>query len=188
MKQKHLLQVIVFVVFICCFSAASWAGGVIGSAETKTGTLAEPSYKDSWTFDGTAGDRVVITAAGTSGGVAPQLYLYPPGGGTYEASAAGPSSAQRLDHQLLQSGTYTIIIQEYGLTDVGNYGISVAKIPGAATSPTDPDGGIILPAQTLTGTMNLASDTDIFQFNGTTGDRVVTSMAISMLTAPTSPT
>jgi hypothetical protein len=147
--------------------------------------LAEPSYEDSWTFEGNVSDRVMITAYGTSGGVAPVIYLYPPGGGSYEIYAGVGGASAIINHQLLTSGTYTIIIRDYALNNVGDYALSLAKMPGAVTSPTDPDGGTILPAQTVTGTLNLASDTDLFQFSGNANDRVmITAYGTSGSVAP----
>ena len=172
MRQKHLFQVVVFVVFTF-LSSAAWAGGVIGSAETKTGTLNAPTYQDSWTFSGNSGDRVVVTATGTSTGIYPEIFLFAPGDENPEASATGTGASKRLDHQLLQSGTYTIVVQDYFLDTIGTYAISIAKIPGAVTSDTDTDGGNISSAQTRTGNFNLASDTDLFQFTANAGERVV---------------
>ena len=58
-------------------------------------------------------------------------------------------------------------------------------MPGAVTSPTDTDGGTILPAQTVTGTLNLASDTDLFQFSGNANDRVlITAYGTSRIVTP----
>jgi predicted RNase H-like HicB family nuclease len=164
MKRKHLFQVVVLTVSFC-FSAAAWAGGGIGCDETRTGRLDPPSYQDSWTFDGNAGDRVVITTIGTSGGVVPWIYLYPPNSNDPEGSALGSLPYKRLDHQLLESGTYTILIQDMDQNTAGDYAITLAKI-GCVTSPP------ILPAQTLPGTL-VPSDTDMFQFAGNAGDRVV---------------
>ena len=116
----------------------------------------------------------MITATGTSAGIYPEIHLYPPEhGGAFEASATGTGPPIRLDHQLQLSGTYTIVVQDWNLDTTGTYAISLAKIPGAVTSPTDPDGGTILPAQTLIGNFNLASDTDLFQFTAESGERVV---------------
>ena len=137
MKKKLRIQSAIFVVFIC-FSTAVWAGGVINSAETKTGSFTAPSYQDAWTFSGQAGDRVIITATGTVSGVYPEIYLYPPGStpgiDPSEVSTIGVGSSKRLDHQLLQTGMYTIVVQEWNLDTAGGYAISLAKLPGAVTS------------------------------------------------------
>ena len=146
-------------------------GGTILPAQTLTGTINQPSDSDMFQFSGNVGDRVVITTS--SAAVQPMIFLYPPGGGGFEASSQTISGSQQVDHQLLQSGTYTILIRDYQDNQTGQYHLSLAKIPGAVTSPTDTDGGTILPAQTLTGTINQPSDSDMFQFSGNVGDRVV---------------
>ena len=74
-----------------------------------------------------AGERVVITATGVS--LSPEIYLYPPGSGAFEVSATGISNSKRLDHQLLQSGTYTIVVQDYGLDNTGTFDIALEKTP-----------------------------------------------------------
>ena len=67
--------------------------------------------------------------------MSPEIYLYPPGGGVSEAAATGSAFNKRLDHQLLQPGTYTIVVQDYGLDNTGDYAISLAKIPGGHNLP-----------------------------------------------------
>jgi hypothetical protein len=71
----------------------------------------------------------VITATGTTSGVYPEIYLYPPGSGSFEDSATGPVGSKRLDHQLLQTGTYTILVQENGLNTLGTFDITLEKTP-----------------------------------------------------------
>ena len=147
--------------------------GEIHSGETKIGLeIVAPFYKDTWTFYGNAGDRVLISAEKTSGSLWPKIKLYPPDNGPCEASAY-----KYLDHQLEQPGLYTIVIEDHMLNDEGTYNISLLKIPGALNSPEDPDGGAIASGQTLApgGTINCASDMDAFQFYGEVGDRVIIS-------------
>ena len=47
------------------------------------------------------------------------------------------------------------------------------KIPGAVSSPEDRDGGPIASGETLSGTIDVASDLDAFQFYGDVNDRVI---------------
>ena len=56
----------------------------------------------------------MITAYGTSGSVTPVIYLFPPGGGDYETFAGAGSSSVTINHKLLLSGTYTIVIEITG--------------------------------------------------------------------------
>ncbi len=144
--------------------------GGINSGETRSSTIGPPSYLDTWTFDGQAGDRVLINAVTTSGNLVTQIILYPPGGLPKEADSF-PSN--RLDHQLQHSGIYTIVIQDTALSRTGDYNITFLKLPGTVSYPGDADGGPIASGQTLSATINVASDMDAFQFYGQAGDRVL---------------
>ena len=107
-----------------------WAAdmGEIQSGETRTGYLrSSDSYQDSWTFYGDAGDRVVISTANIGGGVEPCIYLYPPAGGQLEDSVCNNSLSHSLDHQLLATGLYTVIIRDYLMNEEGDYGICLQK-------------------------------------------------------------
>ena len=147
--------------------------GMLNSGETKTGySIDAPSYMDTWTFNGQAGDRVIITGVPTSGNLDAYLILYPPGGGPAEAQPA-VFLYDWIDHQLLQTGIYTIVIRDYGLAHSGTYNINFLKIPGSVSSTEDPDGGAIVSGETLSGTIDVPSDRDAFQFYGQAGDRVI---------------
>jgi len=185
--RKKSCYVIVFLGILCSYFsfARSADRGEIRSGETKTGFLSSPGFADSWNFYGGEGDRVIITAAEISGYVEPEIYLYPPDSGELEASAIGPNSGKRLDHQLQRTGLYTIVISDYYLDEEGDYGIALVKIPGAATSPTDPDGGLIASGDGKTGILTHQADTDIYQFYGKVGDHtVITAAEISGYVEP----
>ncbi len=158
------------------FLSSVWGAdrGAILSGETKVGlNITAPSYMDTWTFNGSTDDRVIVSAVTTSGALNTDIILYPPGGG---AAVAHPGACgDWLDYQLQTSGTYTIVIRDCGLSNGGTYNISFLKIPGAVSSPGDPDGGPIASGQTLNGTLNVVSDIDAFQFDGAAGDRVIVS-------------
>ena len=88
--------------------------GPINSGETKIGfEISAPSYIDTWTFEGEEADRVLISVETTSGALSPYIELYPPGGGPREAY----SSPGSIDHQLEQTGTYSIVISDFGYDD-----------------------------------------------------------------------
>jgi hypothetical protein len=144
--------------------------GQINSGETHIGlNISAPSYMDTWTFEGNVGDRIIITAVPTSGTLDTYISLYPPDGGPVEAS----TPFDKLDCQLQKSGLYTIVIEDIGLNDAGTYNITFLKMPGSVSYPDDLDGGPIASGQTLSGSVNVASDLDAFQFYGDAGDRVV---------------
>jgi hypothetical protein len=143
----------------------------IVSGETLSGTIDVASDMDAFQFDGEEGDRVLITAVTTSGSLNTVIYLYDPFGAI---EADTEPSGDKLDHSLQQSGTYTIMVQDYGLNDTGTYNISFLDVPdGPLSSPGDPDGGPIVSGETLSGTIDAASDMDAFQFDGGEGERVI---------------
>src|SRR5256885_269011 len=156
-------------VLILGLAGVSWGAdeGPISSGETKSGTITGPSFSDTWTFQGTAGDWIIITAVTTSFTLLDTtIDLYPPDGGPREATTdqGGFGGGDRLDHQLAQSGLYTIVIHDHTLSRTGDYNITLLKIPGAVSFPGDLDGGAVAPSECLSGTIDMASDLDAFQF------------------------
>jgi hypothetical protein len=148
----------------------------IQPGETKTSIqLSGPSYMDTWTFSGNAGDRVVINAVTTSGTLDTAVVLYPPSGGSAEASTQSSlnGGGDQLDWQLGTNGVYTILVEDNSLGQPGTYNITLTKIPGTVNSAGDPDGGPIASGQTLGGHIQVPSDMDCFQFFGNVGDRVI---------------
>ena len=171
MRRGKLLFTFIILILLGCFSLAWGADrGPIRSGETKSGfQLAGPSFIDTWTFNGNAGDRVLIGAEPTSGSTRVFISLYPPDSGPREAYGE-----QALDHQLRQTGLYTMVIEEYGRDAESTYDLTLLKIPGAISSPGDPDGGAIASGETLAPAGELSiSDQDAFQFYGNADDRVL---------------
>ena len=171
MRRKKLIFTFIILILLGCISLVWGADrGPIRSGETKSGfQLAGPSYMDTWTFNGNTDDRVLIDAEPTSGSTCLDIHLYPPGGGPREASGR-----QWLDHQLQQTGLYTIVVGECYFDDAATYDITLLKLPGAISSPGDPDGGAIASGETLAPAGELSiSDLDAFQFYGNAGDRVL---------------
>ena len=125
MVKKAISLLIVF--SSCGYFSFAWGAdrGEIHSGETKIGLeIVGPSYMDTWTFYGDAGDRVLISVQATSGSLWPRINLYPPDSGPEEAS-----NIEYLDHQLEQSGLYTIVVEDWVLSNEGTYDISLTKIP-----------------------------------------------------------
>ena len=144
----------------------------VRSGDTVADCIDLPSAQDKWTFSGTLGQRVRIVVACTSGDVQPAVQLYPPGGGTAEATGTGWSSSVTLERQLATSGQYSIVISDSGNDNTGCYNLSLLLLGGAMTSASDPDGGAIASGETISAQVNVLSDMDGFTFSGTMGRRV----------------
>jgi subtilisin-like proprotein convertase family protein len=147
-------------------------GGAITSDEIKNAQFQQGVDFDAYTFNGTAGQRVLFTALATGGGAQnTTITLYPPGGGTAETYT---SSGDVVDWQLLSSGTYTFVVEEYGNDTAGTYTASFVNLTGGPlTSAGDSDGGAFTSAQVKSGTMSGIGDLDAYTFTGTIGDRVI---------------
>ncbi|MCK4885728.1 MAG: hypothetical protein KAS96_00005, partial [Planctomycetes bacterium] len=105
------------------------------------------------------------------GSLTPYVKLYPPDGGDYEAFGI-----ETIDHQLQQSGLYTIVVHDNFYNDEGTYNITLLDLPdGPVTSPNDPNGGPMESGETLAGSI-VISDMDAFQFYGESNDRVLVSV------------
>ena len=128
---------------------------------------------DAFQFVGEVGERVLITAVTTSGSLNTEIYLYPPDGGPLEAHTY--PGGDEIDHNLQQAGTYTIIVQDYGLNTEGTYNISLLKIPSVVPPMQDvkvngQDGPIVVPeGQNVTFSYSL----DAGSMSGQQGDLVL---------------
>ena len=103
-------------------SLADLDGGPIESGETLPGQLNSASDIDAFTFEGAAGQRVLITVSSRYPSSS-TLSLYPPGGGGAEVS----TQHDWIDRQLQMSGRYTITIEDYLRNDGGSYSLALQK-------------------------------------------------------------
>jgi len=120
-------------------------GGSIAVGQTLAGAIDVPCDLDIFQFYGQAGDRVLITLVPTSGDLVPNITLYPPGGGPDEAW----TRLSNLDHVVLQTGLYTILVSDEVLAgwETGGYNITFGKIPpdlrSGLYSPRPADGATV---------------------------------------------
>lgn len=150
-------------------------GGPIQPGCTATGTIVGPAFLEAWTFSGVAGERVIVAAVATSGALDTEVILYPPGGGPAEVRSICDAYGcrDRLDHQLLSTGLYTVVVQDRGLNDAGLYKITVLRIPVQVVCPGEPDGGAVSSGETGSGAIDGAADIDAYQFQGVSGQRLI---------------
>ena len=95
---------------------------------------------DTYSFSGSTGDVVVVRMQTTSGGLDPQIKLYDSGGSKLY-SAWGSYYAAITNCTLPGSGTYTIVADDYGGTDSGNYELSLSYVGFQVNSITPNKGG-----------------------------------------------
>ena len=130
---------------------------------------------DSFTFSGTAGDRVMIAGAMTSGLLDPQVRLYGPDGNMLcQNFSTSGGMAEIYDCPLPSNGTYTILFADYGYSETGNYGLYLQRL-------NNPENYTILDyGQNTGGDISIAPEMDTFTFSGVAGDRVLINMAVTL--------
>jgi flagellar hook capping protein FlgD len=147
----------------------------ITSCGVLAGTIAGPSYLQTWTFTGVAGEHVIITAVTRTGALDTRIQLMPPGSGSPEAESICDfyGCRDQIDVcSLAHSGTYTIAISDNGLNDAGTYDLSLFRFAGPTACAADTDGGTLQCDQTRHATISSPADLDAFQFQGVAGQNV----------------
>lgn len=153
-------------------------GGLIFSGQTiAPGGTMVASDIDVFRFHGEKDSRILITITNTSGSLVPGISLYPPGFGAEEASTYGTPAA-KINHQLSQTGIYSIVVEDWFKVNAGGYNICLTKIPGATSHPDDCDGGMLLSGDIACAGI-VAADMDVYRFYGDQDDRVLINVSKS---------
>ncbi len=170
MRSRVLaLSLVTALLVVGTLVAPALAGGPITSGQSVSGSVAGPTYAELWTFTGTVGDRILISAAPTGGTMTTQVRLSNPSN-----SEVLNTSSNLVDYKLLASGTYTLTIQDASLSHTGTYSLTLLDITsGPLTAAGDLDGGAIASAAVVGGQVNAITDLDAYTFTGTAGSRVI---------------
>jgi hypothetical protein len=103
--------------------------GSIGYGETRSDRVGS-GEQHIWTFNGNAGDVVVIemSASNASDSLDPYLILYNPGGATAQMDDdSGGNLNSRIRFALPESGTYTIGAQSFAGVSSGSYELRLSR-------------------------------------------------------------
>ncbi len=147
---------------------------VLGYGQNIGGEISFAAEMDTYTFSGVAGEWVLINLAVTLGTLDPQIRLYRPDGTLLcNASNSNGGFAEITNCQLSDTGTYTLLVNDYGDIDPGNYRLYLQRLTDAVNT-TPLSFGVPLAAD-----IALASEIDTYTFNATAGDRVLIDMAVS---------
>ena len=131
------------------------------------GNIDPVTDSDVFIFDGTAGDKVRLTMNDmTSGNPRPYLYLYDPNG-TRIGYFSPQDTGSFQDYNLNLTGEYVVVVFEYGNDEKVDFRIA---LQGIIPSPL---GARILNLDSLLdGNIDPVTDSDVFIFDGTAGDKV----------------
>lgn len=130
---------------------------------------------DSFGFSGAAGDRIRVRVVTTSGALSPFREIIRPDG----TSLCG-TVVTEMTCLLDASGVHTLLINDFGGTDTGNYSLYLQRL-------NEPVGclPIAFSGVPTNGTIDVAAETDCYTFDGAVNNRIrVRTVAISGALAP----
>jgi len=107
----------------------------IDFGQTVQGSIGLPGEEDSYTFPANTGDIVLVQMSRTFGDLDPYIRLYRPDD-VKVCEADDSYSAEIPNCALSISGTYTLLVGDYGGTDTGSYNIFLQRLnsPGNTSS------------------------------------------------------
>jgi hypothetical protein len=151
---------------------------VIASNTTVSGTIGFAAETDLFTFNATAGQRIVFTMSdvSASGALSPAVSITGPGSSTVVGSASGTGEAF-VEFTAATSGTFTASARGAGNT-TGAYKVRLVNMTTAVNAdPHDGHGGLIATGTTKAGSINDFGDIDTFRFTANAGQRVVLTLS-----------
>jgi hypothetical protein len=99
---------------------------------TQAGSVISVAQSNTYTFTGAASNTVDLTMVTTTGALSPRIRLYNPDGTllseaanrNYYGGCSGGSTVHMNSVGLAQKGIYTVLVQDCGDTNIGNYNLS----------------------------------------------------------------
>lgn len=135
------------------------------------GTIQVAGSSNVWTLSASAGDRVTLQVAKTSGGAgfSPSLEVFTPNGRSMGTRSGGV--AARLDLQATETGGYSVVVKDTTSSGTGTYQLQLAQVPGAFTLPPGDEGGSLTNGANQQGVINVG-DLDLWTVSANAGDRL----------------
>ena len=155
----------------------AWSSELINGGAIAAGIVVA-GQEDRYTFFVNAGETVAITAAKTSGTLAPYVQLFAPGGS--RVASDFNASVASIQHAATVAGTYTLMVSDgtSGRAQTGAYEARLARMPGANEHGALVNGGV-RPEQITLG------DLDTYTFFVNAGETVaITATKTSGTLAP----
>jgi len=167
---------------------AQAAQGPMTNGANHTGAIVLAGQTDSWTFNATQGDFLVVSIGELSGTTAfvPWIRVFAPNG-TLVANSWNATAAQAA-LAAPATGSYTVVVASGDAANVGvgTYVLTLAAAPGTIVVPSGDEGGNMTNGLTYAGNLPVG-DVDQWKFSATQGDYVVVSMGETAGTADFTP-
>jgi len=136
-------------------------------------TISPATDIDSFTFDATTGTDIRVNVR-SADFLDPTVEIRDPNGtvvvnGVVDGATCANNCSFSVDLSPSVSGTYSLIIYDAGINDIGDYSLSLWCLAGPCDGIPDPTGPPIAYVKPLADTIDPAVDGDFFTFNATAG-------------------
>jgi hypothetical protein len=145
-------------------------GAVLASNTTTPASIDAAGDLDLYSLQAIAGERIVLTLGEVTPAYEPYLALYGPGGAVLGTPSA--LTAASIEVAAPATGTYYVLVGEYGDDEAGDYRLFYAKMPhtGAAADPFDGDGRVLAGSGTTSAAIQSAGDFDLYSIPAIAGE------------------
>lgn len=176
-KCSHLCRFLLgaLTILLLCSASTTLAQTQITFGETKINQGLIVSQQRVYTLVADVGQKVTLQMSYVNGDFSPTFDLVSPSGNLLSTVTGGRfGSAMLQRYAITEAGSYSIVCRASGGADTGTYNLTAVAISGA--NPADSDGGSVLAGQTKSGSL-VASDLDVFHFEGNVGQKVTVQMS-----------
>ncbi|MBI4685143.1 MAG: hypothetical protein HY755_08075 [Nitrospirae bacterium] len=157
---KSKLQFFILFIFIgvmALLNSNAFAATPIDCGQTTPGSISVIGEKDDYTFTANPNDGALITVVRTSGDMNPYIELY---------DSAGTKIAEYNSYSgnfaLINKGTYTVVVYDYGNNGTGTYNIRYQNLTTACNETA------ITCGQSTPGSISPTGEIDFYSFTTTT--------------------
>ncbi|MBI5935668.1 MAG: DNRLRE domain-containing protein [Chloroflexi bacterium] len=137
----------------------------IAFGQTLSGSILAPAEMDAYTFAASAGNKVIVRMAKSSGTLYPEIRIYNPSG-LHLCQDWDYTTSEIATCTLTETGTYSILVGDYGGTKYGDYYFYLQRLhsPGNPTS--------IAFGQTLSASILTPAEMDTYTFAASASDKI----------------
>jgi len=137
---------------------------------TVLGEITNLAEMDAYSFNGTAGDIIILQMRAYESSFDPRIEIYNPEGHII-AEREIANTLLRIDTlKISESGKHTILVMDWGANNFSSYSVSIQR------TSDPPDAVVLNYNNTVLGEISNFAEMDAFSFNGTTGDIIILQM------------
>lgn len=143
----------------------------LNCGEAASGALSSAAEFDFYSFDASANEKITIHLVRSSGNMDPYLELYDSTGTRTAFNYTTSGNEAIIDTTIATSGSYTIMVSDYGMDETGNYAIVWQKL-NEPCSVTSLECGVA-----VSSSLDTASEHDFYSFSVAADDEAVVTLS-----------